>query len=413
MAKIVIIGGGASGIIAALTACNNSNDVTIIEHNNVLAKKILVTGNGHCNYWHNDVDIDKYNSCNRELIPNILNEKNKEKALDILDKIGIIPKIKNGYYYPFSNQAVSVQNALINAVKRNKIKIITDCEVIDVYKTSNFTIKTSLDGIKADKVIIATGGLAASKTGSTGKGYEIASKFGHKIIKPLPALVQLKTDFKYIKELSGIRSDVTLTLVEDDDLIMKENGELQHTDYGISGICAMQLSSKIARGLNEGKKEEVLINYIPLIAQDSLSFNKWFNNHKKKISNITIGEFLDQLLNYKLANLILKINSLAKEKTINDLDEDEINKLGETLTKFNLNIIGTNSFDNAQTTSGGISLKEINTKTLESQIVNNLYFCGEIIDIDGKCGGYNLALAWITGYIAGTSASRGDNNDNN
>ncbi|MGM9834517.1 MAG: aminoacetone oxidase family FAD-binding enzyme [Bacilli bacterium] len=405
MAQIVIIGGGASGLIAALIACQNNNEVTIIESNKDLGKKILVTGNGHCNYFHENIEASKYHSNNEELIKNIINEKNVTLALNYLNHLGIIPKIKNGYYYPYSNQAISVKNALVNAIKRNNIKVITETEVLSINKTDNFTITSDRASYIADKVIIATGGMAAPKTGSTGKGYKLATNLGHSIIKPLPALSGLKIDAN-IKEISGVRSEIKITLLEEGKKVQEEIGELQHNDYGISGICAMQLSSRIARGLDEGLKEEVIINYIPSIALDSSTFITWFSNYQNKLPNMKLSEFLDQILNYKLTNFFLKTINLDPNIELHNLKNDELNKIANILTEFRLNVIGTNSFDNAQTTSGGIPLTEVNIYTLESKIVPNLYFCGEILDIDGACGGYNLGAAWITGLIAGTNASK-------
>lgn len=263
---VVIIGGGASGVLAGIYAKTNKNKVTIIERNSDLLKKILMTGNGKCNYLNEVYGMKNYHSQNIEIVDKIISDKNINDCKDFFDQIGIIPKIKNGYYYPFSNQAQTIKNALLKEIKDHNINIITDCLVKDIYKDKDkFIIKSNLEDIKCDYLVLATGGSTYPKTGSDGLGYHLLETFNHKIIKPLPALVPLVNNFKYSKEWSGVRSDVELNLFEDNKFITKESGEVQLTDYGISGICTFNLSHIITRGLLEKRKEVIKINFIPFV----------------------------------------------------------------------------------------------------------------------------------------------------
>ena len=411
MKNIVIIGGGPSGIVSAIYASKLGNKVTLLEKNNTLGKKLLLTGNGKCNYWNEDQSLKHYNSTNRELIKKIINEDNQKEIQKFFNNIGIIPKIKDGYYYPYSNQATTIQTSLIKECELNKVNIITNCEVKDIEKTNNnFKISTTKETLTADKIIIATGSLAFPKTGSTGDGYRLAEKYGHHIITLLPALVQLKANEPYLKEWHGIRADVSITLIENNKQVQTEIGEIQLTDFGISGICVFNISSKVSRGLNNKKQEQVTINFLyPFNINTPDKFINFMNQRNYQIKNRTIADLLDGLMNYKLVNLILKLSKINKESTWNNIPEKKKRVLGNNLINFPLNITGINSFDSSQTCTGGIPLTEMNLSTMESLKTKNIYFTGEIIDIDGHCGGYNLTNAWITGMLAG----KGVNNDKN
>ena len=303
--KIIIIGGGASGLTTAINMKTNDNEVIILEKNSDCGKKILVTGNGRCNYFNEDQDISHYHSTQKELLSSFITEDRIKKVLPFFESIGIYPSIKDGYYYPNSNQAVSLKNALEIECINKGVKIIRDTNVISIKKENKFIIKTDNDVYESDILIIATGSKASPKTGSDGSGYEFATGFGHNIIKPLPGLVQLVCNSK-LKEASGVRVKTKLSLIEDGNLIKDEIGELQITDYGISGIVAMQLSSHIARGLDENKKEEVLINFLPGIE----NIKTFIENLNNNLNNRTISEILDGFLNYKLVNNILKASNI-------------------------------------------------------------------------------------------------------
>ena len=401
MKKVFIIGGGASGLTAAIKASRNGNDVTIFEKNNKLGKKILITGNGKCNYWNENQDLNNYHSSGD--YTKIVNQMNLVKAHAFLDSIGIVPFIKNGYYYPNSNQAISVVNALVDEAVNCGVKIINE-EVKDVIKKDNkFIINNSYE---SDILIIATGGKAAPKTGSDGFGYEIAKKFGHNIIKPLPALVGLETE-ENLKDLSGIRFIGEVSLVINNEEIKKEQGEIQINEYGFSGIPVMQISSSAVKALDEGKNVSIRINYLPNIASDILGLRSFLKVQNKHLNNKTISQILDQLFNYKLANYLLKISKIDEHSVIDKLSNDELDLLCHNILNNSYKIVKDHGFDNAQTTSGGINLKEVNLDTLESLKEKNLYFCGEVLDVDGACGGYNLSFAWVSGLIAGDT--RGDN----
>lgn len=397
MKQVVIIGGGASGLTAAITAARNGKDVTIIEKNNKCGKKLLITGNGKCNFWNQDQNINHYHSSTPDILKNFITKERQNTVLNFFDSLGLVPKIKNSYYYPFSNQASSIQNILLQECQKLNIQIINDVNVEEIIKKDCFIINPNKENIKAKNIILATGSKAAPKTGSDGSGYDLAKKLGHSIIHPLPSLVQLKGNETYFKNWSGIRCDVIANLYIDNTFAKKELGEIQLTDYGVSGICIFNLSSKAAIALNNHQKVTLKINFMPF-TQNPKQYLKTLNqNAYKKI----ISELLEGFLHYKLIDIILKKANIKRNIPLNTLSENELNNLIKTLTEFELKINMTHTLDHAQVCSGGVPLTEINSQTLESLKTKNLYFTGEIIDIDGDCGGYNLGWAWMSGIIAG------------
>lgn len=407
MKEVIIIGGGASGLVAAIYAAKSGKKVTILEKNKVCGKKILITGNGKCNYWNDDQSITHYHSNNREILKSILTDNNKQEILNLFDSLGIIPRIKDGYYYPYSNQATSIQTALIKECELNNVEIITEIEVLNITKEKDtYQINTNNGVFTGNKVILATGSYACPKTGSDGIGYKITTSLGHNLITPLPALVQLKANTPYLKEWHGIRSDVRVSLIENNQVISTQIGEIQLTDYGVSGICIFCLSGQVSSGLYKNKKEQILINFLhPFNINTKEDFTSWMDKRNKQVKNRTISDLLDGLLNYKLINLILKLSKINRDTNWNNLSIKEKYLLGTNLTNFILDITGTNTFEFSQTCTGGVPLIEINPNTMESLCSKGLYVTGELLDIDGDCGGYNLTIAWITGMLAGLGVS--------
>lgn len=400
MCDIVIIGGGVSGIVSAIKSFNGRNRITILERNDKCLKKLLLTGNGRCNYFNDDTSISNYHSMREELLDKVINSDNMSRILDFYNELGIIPKIKNGYYYPFSNQASTVRDALMFEVMKLGISIKYNYLVEKIECSNNKFIIN--DSIVCDKVIIATGSCSYPKTGSDGMGYDFLRKFGHNIIKPLPALVQLNSDFKYCRELSGIRSDVILSLYEDDEFISSSVGEVQLTDYGISGICTFNLSHFVTRGLDVGRKEVIKVNFLPFIKDN---YMEWFNTYSNKHNDKNIYMLLCNILNYKLVKVILKVCSIDNETYYNELDYNSRSLLIDNLTNFKFNIVSTKDFNFSQVCNGGVSLDEVNLSTFESLIVDGLYITGEVLDINGNCGGYNLICAVISGILVGDDLS--------
>lgn len=404
MKTITVIGGGASGLVAAIYAKTSATQVILLERNSDCGKKILATGNGRCNYWNSDQDLKHYNSSNKYLLENIITLENQDEIMSFFNRIGIIPKIKNGYYYPYSNQAVSIKNALITEARRLGVQIYNDTYIDSVRRENNkFIITYNKKTIISDSVIVATGSKAAPKTGSDGNGYDLVKKFSHSVIEVLPALVQLRGQEKYFKDWAGIRSDVKISLYSNDDFIKKEEGEIQLTDYGISGICTFNLSRFVSRNLYENKNNYVIINFLPFLEENKMSF---FEERNELIKGRTLLEFLEGLLNNKLVKVLLNIININIDRKWQDLKYEEKEKLVEIITNFKLEITGTNTFEQAQVCSGGVPLSEIKIKTMESIYQENLYIVGELLDVDGDCGGYNLSFAWISGMLAGLDSRR-------
>ena len=382
--KIVIVGGGAAGLFAALNIKNKDNEVIIIEKNDEVGKKILVTGNGRCNLWNDDMNVSKYSSSNNELLDSFINKGIIDKTFNKLSSLFDF-KIKNSYYYPYSNNAQTIRDILVYECNRKGVEIITNYDVKTIKKNDKFIIN---DDITCDKLIISTGGKSMPITGSDGSLYKILSDLGHEIITPLPSLVPLYADEPYLNKWNGIRCDASITSIIDGEEVKTEKGELQLTDNGISGICVFNISRDIVKALNGGKNASLEINF--------LDINNPIEYIKNKYDNQTIYEILLKFFDKKLMRVLLDKMEINERAYFKSLTTKELSRFEKYITKFNINITDFGDFNKSQVTQGGVSLKDVNPDTFESNIVKDLYLIGEVLDIDGICGGYNLGFAWMS-----------------
>ncbi len=389
--KIVVIGGGASGFMAAITAAKAGASVTILEQNSKLGKKILSTGNGKCNLSNLNQQKDCYRSTENEFPYRILDKFTVEDTICFFHEIGIYTKNKNGYLYPYSEQASSVVEVLEMEARRLKIKLKTQEKVQRIEPLSDgFLVHTESWKYPCDRVIVCCGSSASVIEGSDGSGYELAKTLGHSIVKPLPALTGLKGVGSQFSKWAGVRVDAKISLLVDGEMVVSQRGEVQLTDYGISGIPVFQVSRYASRAVDEGKTVTALLDFLP-----DLSFIEGIellNVRQKNRPNKTLKELLTGLFPGKLTDVLLN-----KVNTLEDLTQN--------IKKYEIKIKGTLDLDHAQVCTGGITCKEIDGETMESKLIPGIYFCGEIVDVDGTCGGYNLQWAWSSGYAAGCAAA--------
>jgi len=398
MDKVIIVGGGASGIVASLFAKRENNDVIILERNTTCLKKLLLTGNGRCNFMNENYSIKNYHSQNIDIVDKIISSNNIDMVLNFFQEIGLIYKIKNTCYYPYSNQAKMIQKLLIDEAIRYGVQIRCNSLVTDIIKKNDtFLVTCNDDVLKCQKLVIATGSFAYPKTGSDGMGYDFLKKFHHTIVDVVPALVPLLSKKNY-KDWDGVRCDVELKLFEDDIYQKSEFGEVQLTSYGLSGICTFNLSHDVSRGLHDGKKEVIKINFVPFI---KTLITPWMHNYCLKFPTRTLEEILEGFLNYKIIPIILKCAKLSKDLYYKDLSNVEKLRLCKALSSFPVEIESTKSFDMSQVCNGGVLLDEIDCYTMESLKEKNLFITGELLDMNGDCGGYNLTTCWISGILAG------------
>ena len=420
---IIIIGGGASGLCTAIMSKTDSNRILIIEHNDRVGKKILSTGNGKCNltnlgckvssagsslaFVENAEGIAPYYSSNRDgFAETVISAFDADKAIAFFEELGMIPFNKNGYIYPRSEQAASVLDLLRFRCEELGVEILCGYQPVKFRQNKDKSHFLIDDEYSCDKLVIATGGQSASKTGSDGSGYEIAKAFGHQIIPPQPALCALKCSDPFFKELAGVRTDAKLSLFEKNskEPLMTVSGNLQFNNYGISGIPVFQLSLIASRLLAEGHELLVKIDLLPELSEEELSevFAKKIRlclnsaNGQKK-NPVSGNEVFLGIFNKKLANVIEKESRKAHP---NEKPEDYAFVYTHMIKRFKVHPTATVSFEEAQTTLGGVSTAEIDPETMESRLVKGLYFTGEIIDVSGICGGYNLQWAWASAYAA-------------
>lgn len=403
---IVIIGGGASGLVAAIAAKKNDAEVTIIEHKDRVGKKILMTGNGKCNLTNLNPYESKYYSDDLEFVYKVLKKFDSNSTIDFFRELGLYTKEKrDGGVYPVSEQASAVLDILRLTCEYIKVNTRLLTNFIDIKPDEKLIViekEGKTENLKYDSLIIAAGGKAAKVSGSDGSAFEIIKKFGIKVIKPLPALMGLKCEGNFFKALNGVRTQALLTLFINGEEKYKEEGELQLTDYGISGIPVFQFSRLVSKALDSKKKVTVAINFLPYINDNDL--NNILNDYKK-YSYKTVEEYLNGLVNKKISNVICKQNNVNANDKLENISAKQFAKLIDTLINFDVNINGTNSFDQAQVTCGGVSLKEIDDNLMLKKY-KDIYLAGEILDCDGICGGFNLQWAWATGYQAGINASK-------
>ena len=410
MKRIIIIGGGVAGIVAAIKAKNDNNEVIVLEKNKTCLKKLLITGNGHCNYFNDDYNYKHYYSSNLELVPKIITDESKTMLMDFYQSIGLVPRIKNGYYYPYSNQAYAVANALIKEANIKGVKIVNEVEVLNIKMADKFIIETNIENYVADRVVIATGSKAYPKTGSTGDGYRFAKILNHTVNNVYPALVQLITDDKYLHELDGVRNDTKVTLLIDNKPIKEEIGELQFTNYGLSGICIYNLTLAINKYLEDNKDVKIKLNLLHgLNINNEFDLDNYLTKQNEILTDRTLVELLEEILNYKIVNALFKKLKIDNNIKYNEINSDSKSKLLNSLVNLEVKVVGTKDFDASQVCSGGISLTELNLDTFESKLVKGLYFVGELVDITGECGGYNISFAVLSGLKAGINI--GDIND--
>lgn len=402
--KIGIIGAGAAGLMAAVTAAGLGASVTLFERNDKVGKKLLVTGNGKCNFTNLLMNADCYNDSSKDFVSKALDIFDEKDTVAFFEKAGMLSKDKNGYVYPYSEQAQAVQDIFIMECRKYNVKLEKNAKIESISERGKgFTVSYNDKKEYFDKVILACGGMASAKSGSDGNGYTLAESFGHRIVKPVPSLVQLKCSDKYFKELAGVRCECKISFEINDKTIGSEAGEVQFTDYGLSGIPVFQYSGKAARALSEGKKCRAIVDFLSATSKEELI--KLLNNRKKASNDKSVMEFMIGFFNWNVNKVIIKRAGLNASKPASSLSNTEINKLAEYIKNFDANITDTNGFDRAQVTSGGVKLSEINADTMESKLKKGLYFAGEIMDVDGRCGGYNLQWAWTSGYISGRAAA--------
>lgn len=401
----MVVGGGAAGMMAAIAAAKQGVRVILIEHTQRLGAKILQTGNGKCNFTNMHIDALCYQNKDTEFVMRVLDCFSVKDTLDFFEEIGIYHKEKNGYVYPHSETAASLQTALRYELDKLGVEVFVDTDIISVKKDGDlFCIKTENEIFSCCSCILATGSKAAPKTGSDGTGYAFAKKFGHHIVKPLPALVQLTSDNKFCKVMSGVRSTGKVSVFVNDTCIASDTGEIQYTDYGISGIPVFQVSRHAVCAIDRKHTVKAVIDMLPDFSEDLLvkqSFFRLYNNGSQDIIS-----FFSGLLNKKLVQAAVKSCGYLQDMTAEQIGKRGIANIIRTFKSFSFNITGSRSFDMAQICQGGVSLADVSSQDMQSKKCNGLFFAGELLDVDGKCGGYNLQWAWSSGYLAGSSAAQ-------
>ncbi len=403
--KIGVLGGGAAGMMAAVTAAGEGADVTLLEGGERVGKKILSTGNGKCNLGNLQLDADCYNGASGEWISDCLKRFGSEETLHFFRNLGLMVKEKNGYLYPVCEQASAVLDVLRTELRTSGVKVVTECKVQDIRRGQDkkFVVSAGDKTFYFDRVVLACGSKAAPKTGSDGSGYTLAKRLGHKMIPVVPALVQLRCGEGYLKEVAGVRTDAKVQILDSD---ISERGELQLTDYGISGIPVFQLSRQVnylLRGMGADGEVEVSVDLLPDYAPED--FEQFCTGRKLLQTDRTVEEFFTGMLNKKLMLLFVKLAGLKRDMPVAEAEEQKISKVFALCKDWRLHVKGSNSFDSAQVCAGGVDTSEVG-RDMESMLVPGLYFAGEILDVDGRCGGYNLQWAWCSGYLAGCSAAR-------
>lgn len=411
MSNVIVVGGGAAGMMAAIFAARNGQNVTLLEKNEKLGKKIFITGKGRCNITNASEIEDLFSAVisNPKFLYSGFYSFTNDQVIHFFEELGVATKIERGNrVFPVSDHSSDVIAALAREMQRLKVKVQLHCEVKELLINNEKEIKgvRLANGKKmtADAVVVATGGISYPSTGSTGDGYRFARNCGHKVTELFPSLVPMEVKEWYAKELQGLSlKNIEIHITDGKKKLYDEFGEMLFTHYGVTGPVILSASSIVGKTLE--KKELVLhIDLKPALTEEQLDkrlLREFEANHNKQFKNA-----IDSLLPAKLRPVIIELSGIEEEKKVHEITKEERLNLLRLIKDFHMTLTGLRGYNEAIITKGGISVKEIDPGTMESKLIKNLYFAGEVLDLDAVTGGYNLQIAWSTGYLSGISAGQ-------
>lgn len=409
--KVVVVGGGAAGMFAAITAAKEGNNVTLLEKTDKLGNKIKITGKGRCNLtFDGDIEDFKKNIVkNYKFMYGSFSKFSNKDLVEYFENLGVKTKVeRGGRIFPESDRAEDIVYALEKELKKYNVEVIHNASVKEIGVKDSIAKEVILQNGKEigfDKCIIATGGKSYPKTGSTGDGYSMAKRLGHKIIDIKPGLVPLKSDSSICEDLQGLSlRNVGLKILDGNEVIYKEFGEMLFAHFGITGPIVLSSSSKLNRVDNieeklKNRKIKAVIDLKPALDEKKLDTRicRDFEKYSNKEFKNSLGELLPQ----KLIPVIINLSGISPVKKVNQITKEERKKLLNVIKNLEININGFMPIDMAIITCGGVDVKQVDPKTMQSKLISNLFFAGEVLDIDAYTGGFNLQIAFSTAYVAG------------
>ncbi len=395
--NVIVIGGGAAGMMAAITAADCGHSVTLLERQARVGRKLMATGNGRCNLTNRHAAPAHYHGGDSDWCAYALAAFDVEATLDWFAGHGLVTTTEDsGRVYPYSNMAGSVLDVLRYALERPDIALCAGCTVSRIRRRgSGFTVETDQGSFAADKVILCAGGAAGSKVGGVMDGYQLAKQLGHHRTALYPSLVQLKTDPTYPRALKGVKAEAAVTIRRGHEVLAENRGEILFTEYGVSGPAIFEISRAAATG---GEGLTVELDFLPDWTDEATMH--WLRQRRDGAADREAGTLLAGTLHSRLGQMVCKAAGFTNQSAAT-LTDRELEKIGRCLRRFTLEVQGVCGFDQAQVTAGGLRTDEFDPETMESKLVPGFYACGEVLDIDGDCGGYNLQWAWSSGHLAG------------
>ena len=408
MKKVCVIGGGPAGLMAAGRAAEMGADVVLLEKNTRLGVKLLITGKGRCNITNVESDLqfltEKYGK-NGKFLFSSFSKFGVNDVVDFFETAGVKTKVeRGGRVFPVSNRSSDVLIALKKYIEAGQVRVLRTAEVVKIVHREKRVAKLLLESgksIVADNYIVCTGGKSYPETGSTGEIYKLLTHLGHRVNKPTPSLVPVICQDRFIKQLEGLSlKNVEISIWQDRKKKTSRFGEAIFTADGMSGPIILDMSKEANQLLKNGDVK-LVIDFKPALSEQAL--DKRVLRDFQELNNKMFKNSLDQLLPKKLIPVVVRLSKIDEDKKVNSISKEERKKLVKLLKSFELKLIKVGGFDKAIVTSGGVELKEVDPKTMQSKIIPNLYLAGEVLDLDGPTGGYNLQVAWSTGYVAGDS----------
>lgn len=392
---------------AAIAAARSGAKVTILESGDRLGKKLLSTGNGKCNLGNTELGEGWYYTGDPAFLSARLKQFGTDDTVAFFRSLGLMVRPINGGLYPVSEQASSVLDVLRYEIRELGISVLTAHPVMGLEReeaTGKLIVQAQDGEYRFDSVVLSCGGRAAPKTGSDGSGYRLAERMGHSLIPVVPALVQLKCKEDWFPAVAGVRAKASVTVKQGRGRTLTEAGEVQFTDYGISGIPVFQLSRVVNYILREQGVAEVVIDFLPGLSREEDPAAALMRERPSATGGRTVEEYFTGMLNKKLMLLLIRLAGLRASEPVKDAPPEKLRRVLEYCRGLTVYVTGSKSFDSAQVCAGGVPLSEIR-ENMESVKVPGVFFAGELLDVDGKCGGYNLQWAWCSGYLAGVAAA--------